>query len=68
MTKDSKGSNIKSLNQELLSSVKIPLPSIEDQTKIVAEIEKIEKKISDLEKQIELIPKQKEKVLKKYLE
>ncbi len=68
LTKDSKGSNIKSLNQELLSSLKIPLPRIENQTKIVAEIEKIEKKISDLEKQIELSPKQKEKVLKKYLE
>jgi type I restriction enzyme M protein len=51
-----------------LEEFKIPLPSIEDQSKIVAEIEKIEKKISNLEKQIELIPKQKEKVLKKYLE
>jgi restriction endonuclease S subunit len=51
-----------------LEEFKIQLPSIIEQTRIVAEIEKIEKKISDLEKQIELISQQKEKVLKKYLE
>ena len=50
-----------------LEEFKIPVPSIDEQTKIVTEIEKIEKQISDLEKQIELIPKQKQTVLKKYL-
>jgi type I restriction enzyme M protein len=50
-----------------LNPIEITFPTLNDQTKIVAEIEKIVKKISDLEKQIELIPKQKEKVLKKYL-
>lgn len=68
LTKDSKGSNIKSLNQTLLASIKIPLPPIEEQKKIVAEIEKIETKISELEKQISEIPKLKEQILKKYLE
>jgi type I restriction enzyme M protein len=68
LTTDSKGSNIKSLNQGLLSSIKIPLPTLKEQEKIVAEIEKIENKIADLEKEIELIPKQKELILKKYLE
>jgi len=68
LTKDSKGSNIKSLNQGLLSSIKIPLPTIVGQKKIVAEIEKIEKKIVELEKQIDLVPQKKETVLKKYLE
>lgn len=68
LMKDSKGSNIKSLNQSLLSSIKIPLPTIEEQKTIVAAIEKIETKITELEKQIADIPKQKEKVLKKYLE
>lgn len=64
---DSKGSNIKSLNQTLLSNIKIPLPSLSEQQKIVAEIEKIEKQINQLEKQIAEIPTQKELILKKYL-
>jgi len=68
LTKDSKGSNIKSLNQGLLSSIKIPLPTISEQKKIVSEIEKNEKKIAELEKKIDLLPQQKETVLKKYLE
>lgn len=56
------------LNQNNLNSIKIPLPPIAEQHKIVSEIEKIEKKIADLEKQIAEIPKQKEQILKKYLE
>lgn len=67
LTIDSKGSNIKSLNQKLLSSIKIPLPTISEQKKIISEIEKTEKEIADLEKQIDLLPKQKEAILKKYL-
>ena len=68
LTTDSKGSNIKSLNQGLLSSIKVPLPTFREQEIIVSDIERIEKNIADLEKQIELIPKQKELVLNKYLE
>lgn len=67
ITSDSKGSNIKSLNQTLLSSIKIPLPPIYEQKKIVAEIEKIETKTAELETLIANIPKQKETILKKYL-
>lgn len=63
----SKGSNIKSLNQTLLSSIKVPLPPISEQQKIVAQIEEIETKIAKLEKEITEIPKQKETILKKYL-
>lgn len=51
-----------------LEEFKIPLPTIEEQKKVVAEIEKIENKITALERQIADIPKQKEKILKKYLE
>jgi len=51
-----------------IESYQVCLPSIEEQTKIVAEIEKIEAQISDLEAQIEQIPQQKEQILKKYLE
>ena len=64
---DSSGSNIKSLNQTLLSNIKIPLPPLSEQQKIVSEIEKIEAKIKALETEISEIPKQKEAVLKKYL-
>ncbi len=67
LTEDSKGSNIKSLNQTLLSSIKIPLLTIEEQKKIVAEIENIETKIAVLEKQIADIPNQKAAILTKYL-
>ncbi|WP_313599825.1 restriction endonuclease subunit S [Epilithonimonas vandammei] len=64
---DSSGSNIKSLNQTLLSNIKIPLPPLSEQQKIVSEIEKIEAKINALETEIAEIPKLKEAVLKKYL-
>lgn len=50
-----------------LEEFKIPLPTIEEQRKIVKAIEKIETKISELEKNIADIPKQKEAILKKYL-
>ncbi|MEM8927362.1 MAG: N-6 DNA methylase [Bacteroidota bacterium] len=64
---DSKGSNIKSLNQGMLSSIKVPLPPNETQQKIVAEIEAIEKEIAILEKKAANIPAEKEAVFKKYL-
>lgn len=55
------------LNQQNLNNIKIPLPPLSEQQKIVSEIEKIEKKIETLETEIAAIPKQKEAVLKKYL-
>ncbi len=67
LTKDSKGSNIKSLNQSLLSSIKIPLPSMKEQKEIVSKIEAIEKKIVLKENELASIPQQKEEILKKYL-
>ena len=63
----SPSSNIKSLNQTQLSNIKIPLPPLSEQQKIVTEIEKIEAKIKFLEIEIIEIPKQKEAILKKYL-
>lgn len=50
-----------------IEGIKIPLPTIEEQKKIISGIEKIEAKIAELERQISDIPKQKEKILKKYL-
>ena len=48
-----------------IEGIKIPLPTIEKQKKIVAAIEKIENKISILQKEISAIPKLKEEILKK---
>jgi type I restriction enzyme M protein len=50
-----------------LENFKIPLPSITEQKKIVAAIEKIEARIAALEKQQVGINKQKEQILNKYL-
>ncbi len=47
--------------------IKIPLPPLSEQKKIVSDIEKIEEEIKILETQIAEIPKQKEEILKKYL-
>lgn len=50
-----------------IETLKIPLPPLSEQQKIVSEIEKIEEQIKVLETEISEIPKQKEAVLKKYL-
>lgn len=50
-----------------LNPIEIKVPSIIEQKKIIAQIEKIEKKMAEIGKQIDLIPKQKEDVLKKHL-
>ncbi len=50
-----------------LEEFKIPLPTIEEQQKIVDKIEKIEIKIAKLERQIADIPQLKEEILKKHL-
>jgi len=50
-----------------LENFKIPLPTIAEQKKIVAEIEKIDAKIKTLEKELQEILFAKEAVLKKYL-
>ena len=51
-----------------LKKVSVIVPSISEQKKIVAGIQKMEKKITDLENVISLIPQRKEEILKKYLE
>ncbi len=68
LTKDSKGSNIKSLNQTLLSSIKVPFPSFSKQEKIIQEIEQIEDEISTIEHELANVDIEKERILKKYLE
>ena len=62
------GTSRQAITKLQLEEFKIPLPTIDEQKKIVTEIEKIEQQIAELEIQIELIPKLKETILKKYLE
>lgn len=62
------GTSRQAITKLQLEEFKIPLPTITEQEKIVAEIKKIEKKIAEFEMQIELMPELKETILKKYLE
>ncbi|MCX6800085.1 MAG: restriction endonuclease subunit S, partial [Candidatus Falkowbacteria bacterium] len=50
-----------------IQGLKISLPPLPEQQKIIAEIEKIEKEIETLQAEIDNAKKQKEKVLRKYL-
>jgi len=60
-------SRTKRASIDRIQGIKIAVPPIAEQQKIVSEIEKIEQKISTLQKEIEEIPKQKEEILKNYL-
>ena len=64
---NSSGSTIPQLTVPMVKKMRIPLPKIEIQEKIVLKIEKLEKNITELENKIAKIPKQKEAILKKYL-
>ncbi len=55
------------LNLETIKNIKIPLPSLSEQEKIVTDIELFESQISDLEEKAKYIPQQKEQILGKYL-
>jgi type I restriction enzyme M protein len=55
------------LNITMIKNIKIPLPPLPEQKKIVSKIDKIETKIAKLEIEISIIPEQKESILKKYL-
>lgn len=63
----SNASTREAVTKQQLEDFKISLPPIQEQQKIVSEIEKIERKIAYLEKEITEIPKQKEAILQKYL-
>ena len=55
------------LSQANLNRIKVPLPPIEEQQKIVSQITEIENKIAVLENEISTIPQQKESILKQHL-
>ena len=57
----------KNINIEILSKVKIPVPPIAEQEKLVAEIELLEKRIAESQKIISEAASLKQGVMKKYL-
>ncbi len=61
-------SRTKRASIDRIQGIKIAVPPLSEQQKIISEIEKIEEKIKLLEKELSEIPKQKEEILKKYLE
>jgi type I restriction enzyme M protein len=61
------GTSREAITKLQLEEFKIPLPTIEEQKKIVSEIEKLESAIAILQATIKEIPQQKEKILAKYL-
>lgn len=67
LTTGSNGANIKSLNQDLLSNLEIPLPSLSEQKDIVDKIETIEAKIASLKRICDGASARKEAVLHREL-
>ena len=67
LTTGSNGANIKSLNQDLLSNLEIPLPSLSEQKDIVSKIAAIESKIASLKLICEGASARKEAVLHREL-
>jgi type I restriction enzyme M protein len=61
------GTSIPQLTVPMVEEIKIPLPQIKIQQKIVAQIQEIEQKIESLQTVLDSIKSQKEEVLKKYL-
>ena len=55
------------LSLTIIKNIKISLPSLEEQKKIVKRIERIEKEIKRKEQELANIPEQKEAILRKYL-
>jgi type I restriction enzyme S subunit len=55
------------LSLNTIKHIKFPLPSIEEQKKIVSQIEIIEKEIAKKEQELAEIPELKEAILDKYL-
>ena len=64
---DSKGSNIKSISQGVLANLQIPVPTVEEQNRIIAQIEIAEKKIADMQIVLSSAQKQKNDILRKWL-
>lgn len=66
-SKASKAINQANINAEKMKAIKIPVPPIETQEKLVAEIGRLETKIAEARKIIESAAERKQAVMKKYL-
>lgn len=67
LTTGSNGANIKSLNQDLLSNLEIPLPSLSEQMIIVGKIREIEDEITSLKEICDGVTVRKEAILRREL-
>lgn len=67
LTTGSNGSNIKSLNQTLLSNVEISIPRMKEQIEILAELSVIENKIVEAGKLVEAVGERKKEIIEKEL-
>jgi len=67
LTTGSNGSNIKSLNQALLSNVEIPIPNLKEQQKILVELVEIENKILEAKNLIGTAVERKKRIVEKEL-
>lgn len=67
MTGNSKGSNIQSVNQKTLYSLAVPIPSMDEQKRILQEVSDYEYQIQESQKIIQGCAEQKKAVLKHYL-
>lgn len=68
ITTDSKGANIKSVNQTMLSVITVPVPDIKEQLIILEKAGKLEAEIKAIETELANIDDEKKQILKKYLE
>lgn len=67
MTGNSKGSNIQSVNQKTLYSLAVPIPSMDEQKRILQEVSDYEYQIQESQKIIQGCAERKKAVLKHYL-
>lgn len=67
MMTDSKGSNIQSISQDALLRLKLPVPPLAEQQKIVAQITALEEKITQAKRIMSGCPHKKQAVLDKWL-
>ena len=67
MTGNSKGSNIQSVNQKTLYSLAVPIPSMDEQKRILQEVSDYEYQIQESQKIIQGCAERKKAVLKQYL-
>ncbi|MCP4481343.1 MAG: hypothetical protein GY817_00745 [bacterium] len=63
----SKGSVVNNLNIDRVKTLKIPLPPISDQQKILKQIEPLEKEIEDSKNYLAKVKEEKQNILDKYL-